>query len=160
MSEFSNLTHFKSSLEFDCWCIDSTLKIKAPINPTITTNTKLYARWKLKQGYSAVDFYGGSMSARNILSGDTIIVKTHTESKVYELGDILIYNIESPTAVVCHEIVEITTHNEEVCYKTKGANNDEVDTYCVHSSQIVGEVVELYMRNGQTTTEEINFNKN
>ena len=73
--------------------------------------------------------------------GDAVIYKKIAleEQNELEKGSILVFKKDE--LVVTHRIIDITEHNNEKIYKTKGDNNEEADNFVVNEDEVMGYVV-------------------
>lgn len=70
--------------------------------------------------------------------GDVVIFKKLNEKELnnIQVGSILIYNLENKK--IAHRVVKKIKDGNEVFYKTKGDNNETVDSKLVRENQIIG----------------------
>lgn len=78
----------------------------------------------------------GSMEP-NYNRGDLIVVK-ETPIQNLKVGDVINYVSKNSKNTVTHRITEIVQENGEKSYKTKGDNNNSVDSELVEANQIQG----------------------
>ena len=67
----------------------------------------------------------------------------------YEVGDLIVFNVDSSSHNVCHEIVGINEVNGVTTYTTKGSSNATIDRWKLTKENIFGEPFEIIMRNGE-----------
>lgn len=77
----------------------------------------------------------GSMESK-ISVGDLVIVK-EVNPKELKVGDIIAFR-DSENIVTTHRIVDIETKNNELCFTTKGDNNNANDDGLVYSNMVEG----------------------
>ncbi|MBD3211221.1 MAG: hypothetical protein GF311_01340, partial [Candidatus Lokiarchaeota archaeon] len=68
--------------------------------------------------------------------GSTLAIIKNQEGVLYEVGDIIAYEIERIFAI--HEIIGIKEKNGEIEYETKGVNNQQKDGYTVPHIDVLG----------------------
>lgn len=82
----------KSFLTFDCWCEDSNLENPFDTSREIEEDTSLYARWKFKQNFGAMQVLSNSMAASGINKGDISLIQAVMISEI-KVGDIIAFYI-------------------------------------------------------------------
>jgi len=88
-------------------------------------------------GYQLKTVLSGSMEP-GIQTGSIIVVEKTTDPEGYAEGDVITY-IEEGDILVTHRITEVISSGENVMYRTKGDNNENVDTNPVLSENVVAE---------------------
>ncbi len=64
------------------------------------------------------------------------------ENDVYEIGDIIVFNQDDVNII--HEVISYSTDsNGEITYRTKGVNNEYIDSRPVPGDKVIGKVVDL-----------------
>jgi signal peptidase I len=79
--------------------------------------------------------------------GDLIVLRGEQVENI-ALGDIVAFNVPSPydklaSSPTVHRVVEKWTENEETYFKTRGDNNNDVDTWEVPQENVVGEYAQF-----------------
>ncbi len=72
--------------------------------------------------------------------GDLIIVKEVAERELHA-GNVITYSVGNSAETISHRIIEITYENGKKEYKTKGDNNNSVDTDLVSFDKIQGKII-------------------
>ncbi|MBR6133718.1 MAG: signal peptidase I [Bacilli bacterium] len=91
-------------------------------------------------GYQLVTIGSNSM-LNEYGRGDAVIYKKIAleEQNELEEGSILVFRKND--LVVTHRIIDITEHNNERIYKTKGDNNEKADNFVVNEDEVLGYVI-------------------
>lgn len=81
---------------------------------------------------------GSSSMSPSIDKGDIVIVEKLNKDELPDIkkGDILVYNQEN--RIIVHRVNKILKTNDEIVIRTKGDNNDSVDSWQVKEDQIIG----------------------
>lgn len=79
----------------------------------------------------------GSMHP-NLEVGDMALVEKIKDYDKLKTGDVLVY--KNGDKVILHRIVEIKKENDELIFKTKGDDNDAVDSWDVTEKEVIGKV--------------------
>lgn len=89
--------------------------------------------------YYALTIGSGSMSPK-IDKGDVVIVKRLKDSEIYDIkvGDVLVYNYDD--RIIVHRVTKIIEVDGGLNFKTKGDNNDTVDSWQVKQDDVIGVV--------------------
>ena len=74
----------------------------------------------------------------SIYKCDIINIKKLNKDELPDIkkGDILVYNQEN--RIIVHRVNKILKTNDEIVIRTKGDNNDSVDSWQVKEDQIIG----------------------
>jgi signal peptidase I len=83
---------------------------------------------------------GASMKGK-IAPGSTLAIKKNPEGVLYEVGDIIAYEIKGTGLKIIHEVIGIKENNGEIEYETKGVNNKQKDKYTVPHEDVLGKQV-------------------
>ena len=86
-------------------------------------------------GWKPFIVLSGSMET-SIYTGDLVVVK-ETDAKELKKDDIIAFRNEADT-VTTHRIVEVINQNGNVCFRTKGDNNNADDADLVQTKDIEG----------------------
>ena len=98
-------------------------------------------------GYKPFIVLSGSMESQ-INVGDLVIVK-EVDAKNLKTGDIIAFR-DSKDIVTTHRIVDITTKNNQLCFKTKGDANNAEDNDIVYSNMVEGKYQTKIAKIGNT----------
>lgn len=93
-------------------------------------------------GYQSFVVKSGSMEP-SIMTGDIIISKLKTPETVYNVNDVITYNVtdKGEDKIVTHRIVKIISDGNNPNYQTKGDANRTEDNGNILRSQIIGKTV-------------------
>lgn len=72
--------------------------------------------------------------------GDLIVIRETTKEEI-KIGDVINYISETGIDTITHRVVDIIQKDGQTYYKTKGDNNNSVDTELVNYSQVKGILV-------------------
>lgn len=86
-------------------------------------------------GWKPFIVLSGSMETA-IYTGDLVVVK-ETDATLLNINDIIAFRNEADT-VTTHRIVEVVNQNGNVCFKTKGDNNNAEDADLVQTKDVEG----------------------
>lgn len=86
-------------------------------------------------GWKPFIVLSGSMET-SIFTGDLVVVK-ETDAKVLKKDDIIAFRNEADT-VTTHRIVEVVNQNGNICFRTKGDNNNAEDADLVQTQDVEG----------------------
>lgn len=89
-------------------------------------------------GYKPFVVLSGSME-KTINKGDLIFVKT-VDSKKLNVGDIIAFR-NTDNTVTTHRIKEVVKASNKTCYKTKGDNNNDVDSEITCNNLVEGKYI-------------------
>ena len=81
----------------------------------------------------------GSNSMKNFMSkGDVIIIRKATEEEKLKIkkGQILIFKYDKK--IISHRVYEVIKRKDTVYFRTKGDNNDQVDSAIIKTSDVIG----------------------
>lgn len=107
---------------------------------TIVTFVILFAIISLVSGlfkYQVVAIGSGSMEPV-IYRGDAILLTKRNDYNNMEVGEVLAF--KNNGVLITHRIIGIEKRKNNYIFKTKGDNNNDIDTFDVHEEDIVGTV--------------------
>lgn len=149
MKTQSNLT-MKKILEIVgkviSWALFSILLIAAAFLLYYYVATKIYAAKGpgYEPKYSIYTIISGSMIPKIRVYDTVINVKVDNPNDIV-VGDVITFvstSILSPGTTITHRVIGITKdENGNVCYQTKGDNNDIADQACAKYHNVIGKVV-------------------
>ncbi len=87
-------------------------------------------------GYKTFIVLTGSMEP-SINAGDLVIVKGAEKNNI-KPGDVITYSVGNTEQTVTHRVTEIVEKNGKTYYKTKGDNNNSVDSELIQYENVLG----------------------
>ena len=87
-------------------------------------------------GYKTFIVLTGSMEP-SINAGDLVIVKGAEKNNI-KPGDVITYSVGNTEQTVTHRVTEIVEKNNKTYYKTKGDNNNSVDSELIQYENVLG----------------------
>lgn len=112
---------------------------------TIISLFVLYQKFILKKqnieifGYKFYVVLTGSMKP-NICPNDVVVIKKQKIENIKK-GDVITFSKSDSSTTVTHRIVDVIQNGKELCYKTKGDNNNSEDDELVLERNVEGKCV-------------------
>jgi len=112
---------------------------------TIISLFVLYQKFILKKqnieifGYKFYVVLTGSMKP-NICPNDVVVIKKQKIENIKK-GDVITFSKSDSSTTVTHRVVDVIQNGKELCYKTKGDNNNSEDDELVLTRNVDGKCV-------------------
>jgi len=112
---------------------------------TIISLFVLYQKFILKKqnieifGYKFYVVLTGSMKP-NICPNDVVVIKKQKIENIKK-GDVITFSKSDSSTTVTHRVVDVIQNGKELCYKTKGDNNNSEDDELVLTRNVEGKCV-------------------